>query len=213
LKGSERGQTIAFADPDAQARFFRHMRLLADDINELSSAVGILIALEKRANDRALLSTLNRHPVFWNSILASLSTTVFIVMGRIHDKDSHAYFKEIRKVLRSRPYLSDVLLRFEAINTTHRQLIEKALTARHNVFGHSSFDRPRYVAVGLRGKWEEFVLYWHDLSEAAKDIMELMFPPGTDYGPKIDSNLLDGDISGANRFLDEMVQLSGSKEG
>jgi hypothetical protein len=209
LKGSDH-RVITFADSQAQGRFFRHMRLLGDDINELSSTVGIFVALSQRANDQPLLLALNRNPVFWNSMLASLSTTAFIVMGRIHDKDKNAYLNAILKVLRSRNYLSDVLSKFETIKKTHDGLITKVLAARHNIFGHSNFHRRLYVVSGIPGTWEDFATYWRSLSEATKDIEERMFPSEVNYGPKLNLNLLNEDIAEANKFFDQLLTFGSS---
>lgn len=194
---------IKFATQTEQASFIRRLRLLCEDVSELSSSAGILIALSRRSDERVLLSVMNRNPVFWNSILSSLQVSSLVVVGRIHDSKRGAYLQEIKKALKMRTALSDVLSRFESLEQTHDSLITKIVRLRNTTFAHADLNRPVHVAFGFEGVTEDKLEgYWNDLAGATKLLETTVFKGN--YDPKFDPDLLQKDIDWANEALDSL---------
>ena len=149
---SKRPQLIPhFATAQEQSTFLRWMRLLRDDVSELSGSIGILVALSKRSEDHGLISVLNRNPAFWNSILDALNTSSFVVMGRIHDTTGDAYLKNVMRFLKTRKALSGIARHFGGFAATHGTLIIKVRKLRHNVFAHIAVTRPESIAFDFEG--------------------------------------------------------------
>jgi hypothetical protein len=205
VSGFELPMTLAikFATQAEQGSFIRRWRLLCEDVSELSSSAAILIALSRRSDERVLLSVMNRNPVFWNSIISSLQTSSFVAVGRIHDSKRGAYLQEIKKALKLRTALSDVLSRFDSLEQTHDSLITKIVRLRNTTFAHAALNRPVHIAFGFEGVTEDKLEgYWNDLAGATKLLETTVFKGN--YGPKFDPDLLQKDIDWANEALDSL---------
>ena len=203
---SKRPQLIPhFATAQEQSTFLRWMRLLRDDVSELSGSIGILVALSKRSEDHGLISVLNRNPAFWNSILDALNTSSFVVMGRIHDTTGDAYLKNVMRFLKTRKALSGIARHFGGFAATHGTLIIKVRKLRHNVFAHIAVTRPEFIAFDFEGlTWDQLEVYWRDLAITTARLERCVFG-GDDYGPQLNANMLDDDIERANQALDLLL--------
>jgi hypothetical protein len=199
---------MKFVTKDEKSEFLRLVRLLSDDVTELSASTSILLSLSRRSTEAKVLSVLNDNADFWNSIFASLYTTSFVVIGRIHDNGKAAYLKKIVSGLTAQKSMADVLANFSIVRTTHSDLIKSALNVRDKVFAHSDFDRPRHMVVGFRGMtWAQLESYWTDIASAAEALERRVFS-GTNYGPKFGADILENDIVRANEFFDKLVSTS-----
>jgi len=198
-----------FATQTEQARFIRNMRLLRDDIIELSSTIGILIALSKRSEDHELSAALNRNPVFWDAILNSLHTSSFVVIGRVHDTTRTAYLPSITKFAGKTKSLSIIAGHFDGLLKVRADLIATVIRLRQRVFAHSSFHRPENISFGFKSlTWNQFEAYWRDLARITELLEQNIF--GHEYGPKCNPDQLDEDITRANQAFDALCDWRGS---
>jgi hypothetical protein len=191
-----------FATSQEQIRIVRQMRLLRDDICELSGFLGPLIALSRREADGELVAALNRNAGFWNSVLGALSTSSFVVIGRIHDTRREAYLRKLIEFAKTRPALSEAVTCFGRLLKSHEALIQKIVELRQTIFAHTSFDAPERFAFGFNGlTWDQIEAYWRDLA-AAGQLLERSVFEGTHYGPQTSEELIDEDIARANQAFD-----------
>jgi glutathione S-transferase len=195
-------EPIKFVNKAERADFLRRMRLLSEDVAELAQSVAILLALARRADDQALIAALNRNALFWNTILSALQTTIFVIMGRIHDTSpGGAYFSEIKKFLKTRKAAAEVLARFDKLHAVHQKLVGRMVKLRQKVFAHAAFDRPLHDASGFKDlDWDKIEAYCRELAGATVALEQAIFPG--DYEPKHDPNLLQQSIEHADKALD-----------
>jgi hypothetical protein len=204
---SRSGRKSLFATDEEQVRVVRQLRLLRDDVAELSELVGILIALSRRGSDHELIKALNQNSSFWNGVLGALSTSVFVCIGRIHDTRKEAYFRKIIEFAKTRNALSQNAKQFEQLTKAHDVLIGKVLRLRNAIFAHTSFNAPEHIAFGFEGlTWDQVEAYWRDLAQAAKALETSIF--GARYDPATNIDMLNEDIGRANEVLDRMRELA-----
>lgn len=199
----------AFATHEEQSKVIREMRLLRDDLSELSDYLGILIALSKRADDKKLIDYLNGNAEFWNLTLSSLESSAFVVLGRILDSRKESYLKALVRFMERSARTGELAKKFEELQKRHADLIERVIRLRNNVFAHTGHTMPEHVAFGFRDiTWEKFEAFWRDLAEVAELLEELVFG-GEKYGPNIAS--LDENIARADVTLNQLKKANQSR--
>ena len=120
------------------------LRIFTDDVAELSSVLGNLLALERHPEVDKIEERMNQHPEFWQTMLLALQTNLLVVVGRLYDTGRRTALKSIVKFAGTRKQLSDITGRFNGAAKTHASLIEKVNTLRNNVF--CSFQRNSQIA-------------------------------------------------------------------
>jgi AbiU2 len=158
---------LTFATNAERNRFLRLMRLFVDDVSELSACLSILIALSHRSQDDQLRTALDRNGSFWNSILASLYTSSFVIMGRIHDRAG--CLPKLKRTLARYKSMASVSTTFEQLERNHQSFLDQVLRQRNRVFAHTDIDRPLLIAFGFHDlTWAAVEKYWLDLAHATK---------------------------------------------
>jgi hypothetical protein len=195
-----------FATSREQSDFMRWMRLLRDDVWELSGSLANLSALSKRTEVDELLEVLNRNPTFWNANLLALETSAFVIVGRIHYKGADAYLNCIMKFLKRQKSLSSIADRFEGLLRTHAPLIGTTLRLRNNVFAHTGETSPEHVAFGFKDlAWDQFEVYWRDLASIAEALESAIF--SGNYGPRCSPDRFDEDLKRAGDAWDVIAKM------
>jgi len=194
---AKQSKVSIFSTLDEQAEVLGWLRIFTDDIAELSSVLGNLLALERHPEINKIEERMNQHPEFWQTMLLALQTNLLVVVGRLYDTGRRTSLKSILKFAGSRKQLRALTGRFDTAATTHASLIEKVNMLRNNVFAHSSEARKLHIAFGFEGiTWGELEALCRELTSLADALAVAIFN-GRSFGPRLSLDQLDRDIASA----------------
>ncbi len=181
------------------------LRIFTDDVAELSSVLGNLLALERHPEVDKIEERMNQHPEFWQTMLLALQTNLLVVVGRLYDTGRRTALKSIVKFAGTRKQLSDITGRFNGAAKTHASLIEKVNTLRNNVFAHSSETRKLHIAFGFEGMtWDELEAFSRELISLADALAVAIFERRS-FGPRLRGDQLDNDITRASEAWSALI--------
>ena len=182
---------LRFQDDQSQSVFFRDLRLVHDDLVSYASSAAPYCAFNDEAENEALVEELNRDALFWNCVLASLQTTAFVSLGRLHDKaKQHNHLGRYIKAMQSQD--KECVKACEQLQRAiakQQTFLQRVVTLRHKVFVHTDFHAPLFAAFGFEGLTiNDFRVYWDDTVSALEACDLAMF--GTqEHGPKFEKSL------------------------
>jgi len=182
---------LHFSGSAQQTQFFRTLRLVHDDLVSYASAAAPYCAINKQAENAVLLAKLNAHPSFWNCVLASLQTTAFVSLARLHDKaKNHNHLSRLIAMLKKQAH--ECVAAAETLERAieqQRPFIEKVLRLRNELFAHTSFEAPLVAAFGFDGLGiDDFATYWSAILPPLDACDYAMFG-AAEHGPKVDPAL------------------------
>src|SRR4051812_12709106 len=90
-----------FSTTDEQIEVTGWLRIFTDDVAELSSVLGNLLALERHPEIEKIEARMNRHPDFWQTVNLALQTNLLVVVGRLYDTGRRTALKAMVKFAKS----------------------------------------------------------------------------------------------------------------
>jgi hypothetical protein len=168
-----------------------------------ASSAAPYCVLNEQADKGAVVQALNENAIFGNCTLASLQTTTFVSIGRLHDKArQHNHLANCIKVMSSQSTdcgVAAAALQAEIMN--QKQFIEKILDLRHKLFAHTDVDAPLVAAFGFEElTTHHFRGYWNEIMSAMELCDAAMF--GTrEHAPKFDKSLFGSIEQATKNFL------------
>ena len=178
---------LHFSSDSQRSQFFRTLRLVNDDLASYASAAAPYCAINKQADNAVLRAKLNEHPSFWNCVLASLQTTAFVSLARLHDKaKNHNHLSRLIAILKKQtPECVSAAESLERAIEQQRHFIEKVLRLRNELFAHTSFEAPLVATFGFDGLGiDDFATYWSAILPAL-EACDLAIFGTTVHGPKV----------------------------
>jgi hypothetical protein len=195
-----------FSTSDEQIEVLGWLRIFTDDLAELSSVLGNLLALERHPDLDKINERLNRHPEFWQTMLLALQTNLLVVVGRLYDPGRRTALKSIVKFAGARKQLSDVTEGFNGVAKKHASLIEKVSALRNNVFAHSSETRKLHIAFGFEGvTGDELEAFCGELISLADALAVTIFER-RNFGPRLRLDQLHDDIAQASEVWSALIK-------
>lgn len=199
---TENKMKMPFATEEEQSDFVRRLRLFRDDLEGYAASAGPYVAIQRCAGDDVLEVRLNQHPVFWNSVLASLQCTALISLARIHDNGKSGYLKAVFKALENCG-LVEIRAAGASLSTAignHQKFVDQCVKLRNNIFAHTNHHAPVHAVFGFEGiTIDMFELYWNDVSAAALAVERAVF--GHRYGPALQTGEFVRSGDATRRFL------------
>lgn len=195
-----------FATSDEQSEILGLMRVVSNDVAELSALLGAQLALARLPENDPVYERLNQHAGFWNTILLAQQTNLLVLIGRVYDNGKGACLKRILKFIGTRRQLTQVAVLFAGIEHKYGGLLAKVEKLRNDVFAHSSENKRLHIAFGFEGlTYPELEAFCRDLMTAC-DALETAIFEGRSIGPRLNVNQLDLDLAEAAKAWEALAK-------